>query len=399
MMRNAMWMLSNLCRGKPSPPFELVQSAVPIVAHLVHFTQDEHVLADACWTLSYLSEGSVQAVIEANVVRRVVELLEHADANVQTAVLRIVGNIVSGDDLQTQLVVSIGALQLLHPMLTSEHKAIRKEACWVVSNITAGTVAQIQEVCDAGITAVLAHLMKEDEFAIKKEAAWAVSNATTGGTSAQIRHLVREGVLPPLCDLLSCPEAGTISVALEALDNILAVGEADLATYGMNPYCVMVEETVGLDRLELLQNHVSTQIYERSGTVLKRFFGADGEGEVIPSDEAQAAVEMRLAPAQFQDVLSTTVVVAPTYLKFSVPDPGTEPFSLGDDEGEVIPSDGVTQSAEGMFRDPPASTDPWAELGVSLRRTAAQLGASHYGTAYIDFSAPDAGTEPFSLDN
>jgi hypothetical protein len=35
MLRNATWTLSNFCRGKPSPPFELVQDALGILSHLI----------------------------------------------------------------------------------------------------------------------------------------------------------------------------------------------------------------------------------------------------------------------------------------------------------------------------------------------------------------------------
>jgi hypothetical protein len=83
-----------------------------MLAQLIYF-QDAEVLTDALWALSYLSDGSnekLQAVVEAGVCRRVVELLMHPTAAVQTPALRIAGNIVTGDDLQTQVIINAGAL-------------------------------------------------------------------------------------------------------------------------------------------------------------------------------------------------------------------------------------------------------------------------------------------------
>ena len=107
--------------------------------------------------------------------------------------LRTVGNIVTGDDMQTQIVINCGALPCLHNLLTTSHKkSIKKEACWTISNITAGTKEQIQSVVDAGIVPPLVHLLATAEFDIKKEAAWAISNATSGGSHEQIRYLVSQ---------------------------------------------------------------------------------------------------------------------------------------------------------------------------------------------------------------
>jgi hypothetical protein len=54
-----------------------VKAALPALARLIH-SQDEEVLTDACWALSYLSDGTndkIQEVISSGVCRRLVELL------------------------------------------------------------------------------------------------------------------------------------------------------------------------------------------------------------------------------------------------------------------------------------------------------------------------------------
>lgn len=84
-------------------------------------------------------DEDAQAVIDAGVCRRLVELLLHTSACVLIPALRTVGNIVTGDDTQTQIIINCSAAPCLLALLTHNHKkSIKKEACWTISNITAG---------------------------------------------------------------------------------------------------------------------------------------------------------------------------------------------------------------------------------------------------------------------
>jgi len=285
MLRNATWTLSNFCRGKPQASFEQTKPALPALERLIH-SSDEEVLTDACWALSYLSDGTndkIQAVIEAGVCRRLVELLGHPSPSVLIPALRTAGNIVTGDDVQTQLMISNDVLPYLLALLTHNHKkSIKKEACWTISNITAGNKDQIQAVIDANIIPPLVQLLQNAEFDIKKEAAWAISNATSGGSHEQIKYLVNQGCIKPLCDLLVCPDPRIVTVCLEGLENILKVGETerDLGnTGGVNLYAQFIDDAEGLEKIENLQSHDNNEIYEKAVKILETYWLEDEEDD------------------------------------------------------------------------------------------------------------------------
>ncbi|KAG0537105.1 hypothetical protein BDA96_03G119600 [Sorghum bicolor] len=297
MLRNATWTLSNFCRGKPQPSFDQTKPALPALARLIH-SNDEEVLTDACWALSYLSDGTndkIQAVIEAGVCPRLVELLLHPSPSVLIPALRTVGNIVTGDDMQTQCIIDHQALPRLLNLLTQNHKkSIKKEACWTISNITAGNKDQIQAVISAGIIAPLLQLLQTAEFDIKKEAAWAISNATSGGSHEQIKYLVAEGCIKPLCDLLVCPDPRIVTVCLEGLENILKVGEYDKnmggATADGNLFAQMIDEAEGLEKIENLQSHDINEIYEKAVKLLEAYWMEEEDDTMATAAEAGPTV-------------------------------------------------------------------------------------------------------------
>jgi len=291
MLRNCSWTLSNFCRGKPPPPFHFLEPAVTVLNALLNAPDDE-ILTDVCWALSYLTDGTndrIQAVVrEPGLVKRVVDLLDHETPSVQTPALRVVGNIVTGDELQTQAVLECPlALPYLTKLLQDPNKAIRKEACWGISNITAGTVAQIQMVIDAGIIPIVVELMKSAEFEIRKEAAWTLSNASSCGSPEQILYLAKQNVITPFCEFLSCFDQATVSICLDGLENILKLG-SDTTLFGnTNPFVQAIEECNGTAYLNDLMNHQNVGIYEKANAILDYFDNDNDIEDDIQPEENQ----------------------------------------------------------------------------------------------------------------
>lgn len=113
----------------------------------------------------------------------------HESPSVQHAALITVGNIVTGDDDQTQVLINHGVLSRLRKLLSHSKKSILKDACFTLSNIAAGNKEQIQAIIDARIVPALVMLYNtSNKPEVRIEATWALANALSNGSDEQIRY-------------------------------------------------------------------------------------------------------------------------------------------------------------------------------------------------------------------
>jgi importin subunit alpha-1 len=289
LLRNTVWAISNLCRGKPQVDFAYVSAFLPVLVALLHHT-DEEVIVDCCWAVSYLSDGSnahIQAVLNSGVLPRLVQLLGHTSVSVQTPALRAIGNIATGDDMQTQALVNQGVLPLLTQLFHSSKKGIRKEAAWTVSNITAGSQAQIQACFEAGIIDGVLAMFGNETFDVVKEATWAISNVTSGGSHEHIQALVQKGAIARLLPLL-VPTADTRlpKVVVEFLRNIWQCGNRKTGDDGNNAFAGPFEDAGVVDALGALTDaHIDEGFRDEVTQLMLMVQGEEEEKEEEEGEE------------------------------------------------------------------------------------------------------------------
>uniref|UniRef100_F6PKL1 Importin subunit alpha n=2 Tax=Ciona intestinalis TaxID=7719 RepID=F6PKL1_CIOIN len=282
-LQNLTWTVSNLCRNKnPHTALPFIVQLLPTIVKLVR-VDDMQVKTDVCWALSYITDGPndrIELVLKTGVVEELVRLLKHTtDGMLLTPVLRVIGNIVTGTDQQTQRVLDLGTLEAFPKLLSHDKPTIQKEAAWTLSNITAGTQAQIQAIIDAHLIPILIALLMKGDYKTQKEACWAITNYTSGASIEQLVYLANNDVIPALCCLLEVKEPKILQVCLDGITNMLVTAEKVGEIEAM---CCALESCGGVDHIEHLQQHANETVYSMALNIIDRFFNCeDDESENI----------------------------------------------------------------------------------------------------------------------
>ncbi|KAJ8707811.1 hypothetical protein PYW07_011488 [Mythimna separata] len=274
-LRTAVWTYSNFCRNKnPLVKFDYVAPALPYISELLEIA-DKDVLADACWALSYLTDGPNERIeaVQATprLLSRTVALLSHGSPAVRTPALRAVGNMLTGSDEQvskyllpadtcwalsyltdgpnerieavqatprllsrTVALLSHGspavrtpALRAVGNMLTGSDEQVSKyllpaDTCWALSYLTDGPNERIEAVqATPRLLSRTVALLSHGSPAVRTPALRAVGNMLTG-SDEQTDRCLDAGCLEHIIELLRCGKPSLMKEAAWAVSNILA---------------------------------------------------------------------------------------------------------------------------------------------------------------------------------
>lgn len=185
--------------------------------------------------------------------------------------------ILEGDeDRQKKSILKHRPLPILQDLLSAEDNAIIVYACEAIASILALGQNQIQAVIQHQIFPPLIELLAWDNAFISDEVVKAFRAAVSNGTPDQIRVLVGNGCIGPLCGLLDGDYPDTVLETLKVLGKILHAGANH---NGMNPMAAEVVEQGEIAKLRALRRHDNPGIQAGAAAILRTFFGFEEESE------------------------------------------------------------------------------------------------------------------------
>jgi len=279
--REVSWLMSILLRGPDSPKQIRVY---PLSKHLKYFlskSEDAIVIRYTLWSIFYLSDGDsvqIEEVLAMNCNERIVELLSADNLDIKNTSLKIIGNLLSGLDHQTQVLIDAGVIEALASMLDSNKKQFRKIATWGLSNIMAGNHLQLDRVLnyrESAIIKKLFYLIDHDAIEIAKEAVICLANACSVATYEQVDKLVRFDVVAVFVHRLEeNGDAKVMKMCLEALECILSEYKQNHYGYGgqAHPGMARLTQCGGVQIIENLQTHADNEVYNAVSRLIDNHF-------------------------------------------------------------------------------------------------------------------------------
>ncbi|GMS83482.1 hypothetical protein PENTCL1PPCAC_5657, partial [Pristionchus entomophagus] len=243
--RCAIWCCLNILRGGNATvlPRTARLLLTGLTRTMLRTDVDATLLQDSLLTLALLADdrnflqyphlwpAQIDAMIsEPGLISRTLEAVASGDSRVVSPALRLIGNIITGTDEQTELVIMReGFVRLIAHCLDCSESQVRREAAWILSNIAAGPPHHVQLILtDPPLIDQLLRLLHKDDTRMQKEICWVFANVlsslNTTPRPAQMTDFLGYGVLA-IVDVASRPFADTrlVNKIREVLSALLVV--------------------------------------------------------------------------------------------------------------------------------------------------------------------------------
>ena len=275
------WTIFNCSSAKPYPDFAMAKLFLPGLSALLECDADEETLGSTCWALSCLSDGNnerIQVVLDSGFFPSMMKIMEKdstVNKTLRLAIIRVMGNLSSGNDSQTQKVVDYGGIKILFDHISEMYsKDIRREAAWALSNICAGSEEQIRSVVEyPNLLSSIVKIMNCTPYhELQKEIAWVLANIAEKEILSFTLRLHESGSVRALLSLLNNTDMNLVLICLGAIYQIGKCLRQERRINEFEDFKDNIENNGGLEQIEGLQQSASQQVYYKAIQILEEFF-------------------------------------------------------------------------------------------------------------------------------
>ncbi|CAK86092.1 unnamed protein product (macronuclear) [Paramecium tetraurelia] len=280
-LKKLVWAFSNLVRGKSAPKKIVIMilknqfciDLLSILCQILVGTEDEEMLIDACWSLSYLSqdENLIHILIKERVTQKLILLMQTENQKLVIPALRTVGNILTGNEEQTDAVLKLGAIQIFEKLLHNKTKAIQKEVCWSLSNIAAGNSNQVKQIIRNDQLFNSVYLSFDNGTPeIIEQISFLLSNCVVNAELQDIDYLLMQHqYLQKMSSLLDMNQKVVINVTLEGIFELLNRVQYDDGR--LEQYKKLIADSLIMKKVDKYLKHPAKEISKKARQVFEIF--------------------------------------------------------------------------------------------------------------------------------
>ncbi|KAL1124229.1 hypothetical protein AAG570_001999 [Ranatra chinensis] len=209
-----------------NPPIDaLITSGIlPILVKCLENKSNPSLQFEAAWALTNIASGTsvqTQAVVSAGAVPLFLQLLYSQHQTVCEQAVWALGNIIGDGPGLRDYVINLGVVSPLLAFIKPETPiSFLRNVTWVIVNLCRSKDPAPPMKTIADILPALNILIHHSDINILVDTVWALSYLTDGGNE-QIQMVIDNGVVPSLIPLLSYKESKVQTAALRAVGNIV----------------------------------------------------------------------------------------------------------------------------------------------------------------------------------
>jgi importin subunit alpha-2 len=237
-------------------------------------SEDSQTIEHCAWITFYLLDAHsliLDKVLTSQVIVLIFQLLDKTESELLKPLLKIIGNIASGTDNQTNTLISFGILPKISKLTSSPILQVRKEVFFILSNILACTEDTALKVVQSDLITQILENTSNPEHQIKKYAILGLCNSTYQKSRKIFNCLKKVNVLWHLVNLLQSQEEQILFESLKALHNMLNRSKDFQGIENHSLFLLKFYELSGFDILDLLKIHRNERISRESLKILQDF--------------------------------------------------------------------------------------------------------------------------------